>query len=216
MGKKFLFYGVLSLLLITTTDLVYGQTGGDRDVIQFSGMVVAEDSMTVIPGVHIYVPKGGRGAVSNQNGFFSMATLAGDSVVISSVGFKRQTFTIPVDVEESFTKIFYLEIDTTFLDNVDIMPFPTEEEFKAAVLALDLPDPSEEIGEKLNGAYIAYLARNTGMDAAMASRYWLDYQNRAQFNSYGPAYNPFLNPFNWARFVDDIKKGRYKKSEYDD
>jgi len=216
MNTKFLGKIVFALLLVLPSSFALAQSESEKEIIQFSGMIVAEDSMTVIPGVHVFVPRGGRGSVSNLNGFYSFATYAGDSVVVSSVGFKRQSFVIPEEAEESYTKIFYLEIDTTFLDNVDILPFPTEEEFKAAILALELPDANKDLEEKLNGAYIAYLARNTDYDASLASRYWLDYQNQQQFNSFGPAYNPFLNPFNWARFVQDIKSGRYKKSKYDD
>ena len=64
-------------------------------VIQFTGVVMESDSLTVIPGVHIYVPKGGRGTTTNPYGFFSMPVLEGDSIVFSAVGFKRTHFIVP-------------------------------------------------------------------------------------------------------------------------
>lgn len=185
----------------------------ERKIIQFSGIVIAEDSSTVIPGVHIYVPKAGRGAISDRHGYYSMPTLAGDSIVVSSVGFKNQSYVIPEIDTDTHTKIFYLKVDTTYLDNVDILPFPSEEEFKEAILALRLPDPQQDLEDRLDGEYLASIARNTPYDAELAARYWLDYQNRAKFNSYGPAYNPFLNPFNWARFIQDLKSGKYKNKD---
>ncbi|MFM8348122.1 MAG: hypothetical protein ACKOAR_08765, partial [Bacteroidota bacterium] len=46
-----------------------------KRVIQLSGVVIGSDSSRAIPGVHIYVPKAGRGDVTNNAGFFSMPVL---------------------------------------------------------------------------------------------------------------------------------------------
>ena len=54
-----------------------------RRVIQLSGIVLGEDSVSGLPGVHVYVPKAGRGTSTNVTGFFSMPVLPGDSVVIA-------------------------------------------------------------------------------------------------------------------------------------
>ena len=67
-----------------------------RDVIQFSGVVSDQDTVSGIMGVHIYVPKGGRGTTTNYYGYFSFPVLEGDSVVISSVGFQKTSVIVPV------------------------------------------------------------------------------------------------------------------------
>jgi len=76
-----------------------------KRVIQLSGVVISSDSTSgPVPGVHIYVPKAGRGTTSNRTGFFSMPVLVGDSVVISAVGFVRQSTIIP-DYRSDFMTI---------------------------------------------------------------------------------------------------------------
>src|SRR5688572_7843897 len=65
-----------------------------KRVIQLSGVVLDQDSVMPLPGVHVYVPKAGRGTSTNGNGFFSMPVLVGDSVVISSIGYQRQFYIV--------------------------------------------------------------------------------------------------------------------------
>ena len=38
---------------------------GEKKIIQMSGVVVGADSISGVGGVHIYVPKAGRGTTSN-------------------------------------------------------------------------------------------------------------------------------------------------------
>ena len=61
-----------------------------KRVIQLSGVVLEEDSVSgvPVPGVHIYVPKAGRGTTTNGMGFFSMPVLEGDEIIISAVGYR--------------------------------------------------------------------------------------------------------------------------------
>ena len=106
--------------------------GQRRQIIQLSGMVLgvdmqSKDSVSGLPGVHVYVPKAGRGTSTNGAGFFSMPVLAGDSVVISSVGFVRQHYIVPGNMNEDFlTIVVEMTTDNTFLQTVTILPFPTE------------------------------------------------------------------------------------------
>ena len=72
---------------------------GKRKVIQFTGIVATGDSLLGVPGATIYVPRAGRGTASNAYGYFSMAVLAGDSIVIRSLGYANQTVLIPADCQ---------------------------------------------------------------------------------------------------------------------
>ncbi len=47
---------------------VQAQNQTKKRIIQLSGIV--SDSITVVPGVHVYVPKAGRGVPTNYAGFF--------------------------------------------------------------------------------------------------------------------------------------------------
>src|SRR5215218_9108602 len=85
---------------------------GKPQVIQFSGLVTSGDSLYGVPGVTVYVPKAGRGTVTNDYGYFSMAVLAGDSVVIRAVGYQHLTVKIPKNYnKQSYSVILELKED---------------------------------------------------------------------------------------------------------
>lgn len=165
-----------------------------------------EDSLNGVPGVHIYVPKAGRGTTSLGNGFFSMPVLAGDSIVISAVGFVRQTYKVPFLQEDFLTIVVELATDNTVLPEVTILPFPTEEVFKQAVLALNVPMDNGIDRRNLNAELMALMMRSTPMDGNLNYRYYMDQYNTSIYNKQMGVTNPFLNPFNWARFFRDLKK----------
>lgn len=176
-----------------------------KRVIQLSGIVMWPDSASFVPGVHVYVPKAGRGTTTNEVGFFSMPVLVGDSIVISSVGYHRQHYIVPPSANEYQTIIITMVEDVTFLKEVEIVPFPTEEVFKEAVLALNVP--TDGIDEKnLNAELLALMLKTTPPDGPQNARYSLDQWANAQNSKYQPVTNPLLNPFNWAKFFNSLKK----------
>lgn len=109
-----------------------------RRVVQLSG-VVTDTTGAFLPGVNLYVPKAGRGTSTLNNGWFSMPVLLGDSVVISSIGFQRVSYVVPQDAREFQSILVELHPDKTLLDVVEVTPIATEELFKEAVLALNIP-----------------------------------------------------------------------------
>lgn len=206
---------VLAVVLGATLSATPSHAQGyRRRIIQLSGMILGEDardSTMGLPGVHIYVPKAGRGTVSLGNGFFSMPVIAGDSVVISAVGYVRQSYIVPGNTEDFITIVVELNTDNTFLTPVTILPFPTEEVFKQAVLALNLPENTGVDPRNLNAELMALMMRTTPMDGNLNYRYYMDQYNTSIYNKQMGVMNPFLNPFNWARFFRDLKGGKKKK-----
>lgn len=176
-----------------------------KRVIQLSGIVLGPDSASFVPGVHVYVPKAGRGTTTNEVGFFSMPVLVGDSIVISAVGYHRQHYIVPPSASEYQTIIVTMVEDITYLKEVEIVPFPTEEVFKEAVLALNVP--TEAIDEKnMNAELLALMLKTTPPDGPQNQRYSLEQWANAQNSKYQPVTNPLLNPFNWAKFFNSLKK----------
>ena len=193
------------VLLIMATDSYAQQP---KRVIQLSGVTM--DTLTgPVPYVNIYVPAAGRGVKTNGVGFFSLPVLAGDSVVISSVGYQRQYYVVPHDAEEYLTIFVSMVEDVTYLKEVEILPYPTEEVFKEAVLALNLP-PAAIDEKNLNAELLALMLRTTPMDGPMNQRYSLNQWAASQNDKFMPVTNPFLNPFNWAKFFSGLKKGKKK------
>jgi hypothetical protein len=205
---------VASLLLIVCCAIIPGNAQQKKRVIQLSGVVLEEDSVSGVPlpGVHIYVPKAGRGTTTNGMGFFSMPVLVGDEIVISAVGYDRQSITAAADWPEYQTIIVTMVQDTTFLQEVTIVPFPTEEVFKQAVLAMNAPLDNSGIDKRnFNEELFALMVKTTPMDGYQNQRYYLDQWANSANSRFQPVTNPFLNVFNWAKFFSSLKQSKKKK-----
>lgn len=205
---------VASLLLIVCCAIIPGHAQQKKRVIQLSGVVLEEDSVSGVPlpGVHIYVPKAGRGTTTNGMGFFSMPVLVGDEIVISAVGYDRQSVTAAADWPEYQTIIVTMVQDTTFLQEVTIVPFPTEEVFKQAVLAMNAPLDDSGIDKRnFNEELFALMVKTTPMDGYQNQRYYLDQWANSANSRFQPVTNPFLNVFNWAKFFSSLKQSKKKK-----
>ena len=188
---------------------------GKVEVVQLSGLVLGEDSTSALPGVNVYVPTAGRGTSTNQYGYFSMPVLPGDSVLFSTVGYKRQYYVVPKRQYESLTIIVELPTDTTYLPAITVFPFPSEEVFKEAVLALNLPDNDQYANMRgnLEQDLLARMFEAMPMDGSMNHRYFMNQQfDRLQYSA-GPRPNPLLNPFAWGEFIKSIKRGDFKKKK---
>lgn len=184
-------------------------------VVQFSGIVLAaDDSTAVLPGVHVYVPKAGRGTVTNGLGYFSMPVLVGDSVVISYLGYQKQHYRIPNNVGEAITVIVELSPDTAYLPEITIFPYPTEQLFKQAILAMELPKEEEDILKRnMDANLLALMMESMEMDGSenykrLTQQQIMDVHNRNFVRT-----NPFFNPLNWAKFIQSIRRGEYSNKK---
>jgi hypothetical protein len=183
----------------------YGFTQQQKRVIQLSG-VVMDTVEGPLPGVHVYVPKAGRGVTTNAVGFFTMPVLIGDSIVVSSVGYQRQFYIVPPDANEYVTIIVPMVQDVTYLREVEVVPYPTEEVFKEAVLALNLPSTPNVDQKNLNAELLALMLKTTPMNGPQNQQYYLNQWAATQNDRFMPVTNPFLNPFNWVKFFNGLKK----------
>lgn len=203
---------ILFILVLISSASIYAQ--GEKRIIQLTGIIVGEDSLSGAPGVHVYVPKAGRGTTTNGLGYFSMPVLEKDSVVISAIGYKKQSYIVPEIPEKGdhITLLVELVTDVTYLESVQIMAFPTEDLFKEAVLALNLPiDAGSVENEHLNADLLAYMASVAPMDATMNYRNYVNDQIYFQNDRFQTRVNPLLNPFRWAQLIKSIKNGDFKK-----
>ena len=207
-----------AIIIFIGTLLAFGmqnqaEAQGKSTVVQLSGLVLGDDSTSALMGVNVYVPAAGRGTATNQYGYFSLPVLPGDSIIFSTVGYKRQYYVVPKQQRESSTIIVELPIDTTYLPAITVFPFPSEEVFKEAVLALNLPDNDQyaNMRDNLNADLLARMFAAMPMDGSMNHRYFMDQQFYQMNNGVGPRPNPLLNPFAWGQFIKSIKRGDFKK-----
>lgn len=210
-AKIFLSTAIGLLLGLFASSGLQAQT--EPRVVQFSGIILtAEDTNNVVPGAHIYVPKAGRGTSTNVLGYFSLPVLAGDSVIVSAVGFEKKNFIIPHDQGDQITLIIELGQDTTYLPEIAVFPYPTEELFKEAVLALEFPDQENRdfMEKNLSPDVLAYMMENTPMDGSENHKAFMQQQYIQQHSRYSIRPNPFFNPLNWAQFIQSIRRGDFK------
>ena len=213
--KKFIYIYVLCLAFVVFFHQST-QAQGSKDPVFVSGFIVDSKTTDFVPGVHLYIPKAGRGTSSNSDGFFALPTIPGDSIIVSCIGYKTYFYRIPEDKTESYSVVIELVEDTTTLAVIEVFPYPTEELFKEAFLAMELPDEEkiEAMRENLDQRVMTRLAYGLPMDATM------NYRNQMYRDVYAlenrttlPSYQ-FLNPFAWARFFKSIKNGDFKKDKW--
>lgn len=209
---------IIHLVLISLLSIpCYSQ----RKVIQFSGLIVSGEQSYGVPYASVYVPRTTRGAVTNDVGYFSFPLLIGDTCIVRSQGFRPQKYIIPDDGRVSISVVLYLQSDTTLLPEVEILPFPTEADFKKAFLALRLPDTDmNRMRRNLDANVLARMQYNLGLDGRMNHMYFMNQQSFNTVNqNFVPNTTQILNPFAWGQFIKSVKKGeadRRKREEDED
>lgn len=189
--KRISFFFLLSLIGANA------QAQGNQNIMQLTGLIVGGDSLYGIPGVHIYVPKAGRGTSTNYYGYFSLPTQVGDSIVISAIGYTKKEFVITYNEKKSISLIIELKEDTTVLPLLEVFPYPTEELFKHAFLTLKMPDNMYN-GININDQIMSRVTHANKTDAK--SYYLYKAANRQSF--------VLLDAFAWSRAIKDLKHKR--------
>lgn len=187
----------------------------EKKLIQLSG-TVTDELLRPMPFAHILVLNNYRGAITNNYGNFSLVVEEADSVLISSVGYKRKYMVIPENHPSKFMNIqVVLQIDTLVIAEAKIYPWKTYEEFKEAFVNLKLPTDDMEKARR----NIALIRTQIIMDhepSARANFQHIMEQQYQQTFTQGqlPSYQ-LLNPFAWAKFFKALKRGDFKRKDYE-
>lgn len=184
----------------------------DKDLIQFSGVVITGDSLNPVPFTNVLIEQTGRGTMTDYYGYFSFVAQKGDSILFSAVGFKRNRFIIPDTLTQNkYSLIQIMNSDTVQLQETIVYPWPTREQFKEAFLAMEIPETDYDRAQK-NLYQADMIAR---MDAAMPSggetfKYSMqEYQQQIYYAGQAPPMNIF-NPVAWGEFIQAWKRGDFK------
>jgi hypothetical protein len=202
---------ILVLGMFFIPSISHAQDQNEKKVIQVSGIILNADSTDAVPGVNIYVPKKGRGTVSGRFGYFSMPVLEGDSIVFTFIGLKKQSFKVPEKVEnDRISLILTMEVDEIALAEIEVMPYPTEEEFKKAVIAMNVVDPMSISRTNMSPEMLLRWAESMPASGAENFRYFQEGQMIQNQDIYGPRPLRILDPFAWSQFIRSIKRGDLK------
>ena len=207
---QWLLLPLLGLLLLLCTTNEAAAQGQARRVVQLSGFVATGDSLYGVAGVGVYAPNSTRGTQTNEYGFFSLPVLAGDSVLFSAIGYKKQYLKIPNSYSsQSYSIIMQLQEDPTELPMVDVFPWATERDFRIAVQNVKLPDEGRAIAMRnLDPERLEELFRTTPMDGAGNFRHGMEQQRQLQQNRY---MYPTISPFAIPALIKSIMNGDFKQ-----
>ncbi len=202
------------LLLFFVQKQGYGQI--HNPVVQFSGVITAGDSLYGLGGVHIINKNSRKGSASAEHGFFSIPTLEGDSILFSYVGFKSLYVQIPEDCEDNkLTLIVEMELDTTNLEALEVLPYPSLQLFKDAFVKTELPeDPLySNMNKNLNQKMLRRMMREMDMTASMNYKHYsLEQIKQYEQPNFLPS-TQLVNPLAWLKFIKALKNGDFKRDD---
>ncbi|MHC1706117.1 MAG: carboxypeptidase-like regulatory domain-containing protein [Bacteroidales bacterium] len=203
---------LLLLVLFFNAVGTYAQPERDKDLIQFSGVVVSADSLQPIPFCDVYIQNAHRGTTSDYNGYFSFVAKKKDFIEFTAMGYKKAVFVIPDTItRDRYSLIQAMTSDTIFLSESVIYPWPSVEQFKEAFIKLKIPDDDYELARKnLAQAEVRERAKNYPMDGNMNYRNYIDKQTSKLYYVGQLPPNNLLNPFAWAQFIKMWREGKLK------
>jgi hypothetical protein len=202
--KKFIFILLLTSLIAHVASSQ--QRLPDR-FIQVDGFVY-DKYLNPVANVTIYSLNLRVGSSSKQNGIYSIISLPGDTIVFSTVGFRRALLPVPENITDTHYHMdIYLDYDTIAIKDVLVLPWGSYAEFKQAVLDADVHNAKvENMTDNLiliQKQLINDMGISPGVAYAHMSRQMAD---AAYIRGQSPA-NNLLNPFAWAKFFNGLKSG---------
>lgn len=206
----------LALILVFISMTVYSQDKPAQNVvpdkyIQVSG-VVLDDSLQPLPFVSIMLKGTRSGTVSDFYGFFTVVARAGDEMQFFSINHKSKAYNLADTLTgRHYSIIQILTKDTIQLPIVNVFPWPSKEQFKRAILNLDLTDTDIERAYKnMDNEDVRASIKGGSMDAAANYRYRMQQQYTKLYQAGQYPSVSLLNPVAWAQFIDAWRKGKLK------
>lgn len=202
------------LILLAFGLQTYGQQ--NKPLVQFSGVIYDKDSNSVVPYVTIRnLSDDGKTFSANYKGYFSFVVHEGDSLVFSSVGYKKLKLAIPRKLEEKkFTALIKIKADNIELPTVTIFPWASVDEFKKDFLTLKFADDDLEIAMKnLSQESIRSLSASLPRDGGEYNSSSFQYNHNQLNNSHMVQTNPLLNPFAWGALIKQISEGKKSRTK---
>ena len=184
----------------------------DKDLIQFSGVVVEADSLRPVPFTKIIIKNSNRGTLADFYGYFSFVAKKKDTLTFSATGYRKSQYIIPDTLKgNKYSLIQLMKYDTIYLKETIIYPWPTKEQFKEVFLNMNVPDDDLERAKKnLDREEMKAQYETMGMDGSMNYKNTMqNYQSRLYWAGQYPP-NNLLNPFAWAQFVKMWREGKLK------
>lgn len=206
MVKKLFF-----LLMFLSAIFITNSEAQEKKLVQFSGIVLHADSLEPLPFVNIVnISRNHRGTYTDMRGFFSLVVNEGDTIQISSLGYKKQELVIPPNlVNNTLSAIFKLKMDAIDLPMIYIFPYATIEQFKQAFIKLRLPDDDLMIARKnLDADLMMAMSSAMAWDGTQNTRYYFQQQSEKLYWRGQERYNPLLDIVKINQFMRLLNDGK--------
>lgn len=192
-------------------------------VFQFTGLVVSETTSDSIPYVRIQVNNSRRGAIANEEGFYSIAVNLRDTLNFSHVGYHDAQIVVAEylkdykgDRSQYIFLVNYMLEDTFEIDIVYIFPYDTPEELRSLVVNMGSTESALEKAARsnLDAGVLHELMQNMPIDGGerlMVGRqmYYNQYQQQGIMQTAG------INPVAAAQLLKYIASRAKKKKVRD-
>ena len=185
----------------------------NEQLIQFSG-VIRSLKYEAIPDVNIINIRTKAGTSGTDKGMFSFIVKHSDSLLFRSVGYKSTLVIIPDTIKGvHYIRDIYLLSDTIHLSEIKVYPWKTYEEFKVAFITLELPDDDLKRAKRNIALVKAQLNMDFDPDADLSYKYAMQqHYDKLYYAGQYPGIS-LLNPLNWAKFFESLKKGDFKSDK---
>lgn len=214
---------ILSLIAIVFIGLTGLKAQQDSlHILELSGVVMTNDqNKQFIPFAHIMIKGRNQMTATNEEGFFSIPVLAGDTIVFSHLGFADEELFVPdtLGSDDGYLSYVKLSWDTTVLDPIVLYPWPNKDNFKEEFLSMRIDMTEQDLANRnLALQTLKDQAAAMGYDAEEMQNYMIRLQNQQVYNQgryYGAdggaaVVGALTNPFAWAEFFNAIKRGDFK------
>ncbi len=182
-------------------------------LVQLSGVVISETDLNPLPYTTVYDRSIKKGVVSDYYGFFSTVVLPGDTLLFSGFGYKLSTYIVPDTLKDNrYSIIHMLQKDTTNLKMVTVYPWPSREDFARAFVEMEpYDDAIRRAQRELSGESLAFVAARLDNDASLAHGYVANQRYTKLYTNGQLPVNNLLNPYSWAKLIQDWKAGKLSK-----
>lgn len=201
---------IIFALFLLTSLKTFGQ---DNKLIQLSGVVVSADSLREMPYASVFDKTVKRGTIADVYGFFSLVVHRGDTIAFKYLGHKTGFYVVPDTlVDNRYSIIHMLEVDTIELEEVNIYPWPSREAFAQAFIEMNPYDDDMLRAQKLlSGKSLESLASGVSTDASLSYGNAINQQNTRIYTMGQSPVNNLMNPFAWASFLQKWRAGDLKR-----
>lgn len=181
-----------------------------KQLIQFTGLLISNDSLQAVENVNIRIAGTMMGTISNNEGFFSIVANRNDTLIFSAVGYRTVRYVVPWELTgQKYTMIQPMTQDTLYLPEAIVKPYISRELFEHYFVNLEVPGEENPL-ENLDPETIRELAYAMDMDGSDNAKYYLRQESGKYYYTGQMVPINLMNPFAWAQFIKAWKAGKLK------